>query len=452
MFPEKTNELGRYYRLAVIGLSLLSAAALAITVWMLVDFMKEQSIVAELLSELPSGAKGPAEILAGDLRWQFRLTILLVINVVMAGIAIILLWRAYHASQTSLREFTALATDVLSSMDQGVITTDLKGDVTSINRRGLEFLGISESNVIGPLAKLTPIPLNEYRKDWMHTRSSSTVQDFTVDNNGIVRRLRAFCQILRDHDDNEVGNVLQLHDVSERILIEERMRRMERYIGLGSLAGGLHHEIKNPLAALSLHVQLLEEQLDSENTSQENRQMLGIIGTEVARIGEVLEGFRDFASIDNLNITLVDVAAMIGQQVELMRPQASKQGVKFALDFGDGAVEISADRTRLEQVLLNLIINALESMPDGGTIRIGTRREHDSLRIEVADGGCGVPSNVQDKILEPYVTTKSTGTGLGLALCDKIVRQHDGVLEFYSSSDGTTFEVTLPMEPAKVLA
>jgi len=433
--------------LAVIGLSLLSAAALAITAWMLIDLLKEQTIVAGLLKDLPRSAKGPAEMLAGELRWQFRLTILVVINVIVTGIAVILLWRAYHASQTSLRDFKALASDVLSGMDQGVLTTDLNGNITSINRRGLELLDADPSCSGRSLADLKNIALQKYRNDWLAEQSTSMIRDFSIISGGSTRKLRAFCQFLNDHDGNQVGNVLQLRDVTERVLIEERMRRMERYMGLGSLAAGLHHEIKNPLAALSLHVQLLEEQLEADNTSEENRQMLGVIRTEVTRIGGVLEGFRDFAAIDSLNTNEVEVVAMLTQQIELMRPDASRQGIKFVFRPCEPATTIHADQTRLEQVMLNLIVNAMEAMPSGGTLTISTHKDDRSLRIEVADTGHGIPEYLTDKILDPYFTTKGSGTGLGLAICDKIVRQHLGALDFYTSPRGTTFEVTLPINP-----
>ncbi len=444
MFSIPTTEIGKNYRIAVIGLSLLSAAALAITIWIMVDFVKEQSIVDDLMTQLPRDAKDSAEVLAGELRWQFRLAILVVLNVVVTAIAVILLWRAYHASQTSLRDFKALASDVISGMELGIITTDADGTITSINRRGMELIDANLSCVGQPLDDIQTIPLRQYRDEWMVERSAKMVRDFTLDHAGNPKKVRAFCQILNDHEGKEVGHVLQLRDVTERVLIEERMRRMERYMGLGSLAGGLHHEIKNPLAALSLHVQLLEEQLESDDTSEENKQMLGVIRTEVTRIGGVLESFRDFASIDCLNTSQVDITALLEQQVELIKPQAQRQGVSIVFDSSEPTTLVDGDQVRLEQVFLNLIINALEAMPDGGTLNISSRHEGNSVRIDVADTGCGVPENLKDKILDPYFTTKGNGTGLGLALCDKIVRQHVGTLDFHSSPRGTTFQVTLP--------
>jgi two-component system nitrogen regulation sensor histidine kinase GlnL len=172
--------------------------------------------------------------------------------------------------------------------------------------------------------------------------------------------------------------------------------------------------------------------------------MLGIIRTELARIGGVLEAFRDFASISHLELTEVNLMDLISRQVEFVRPQAQGQGVSIELVPCDPQWAITADRGRLEQVLLNLFVNAMDAMPRGGTLTVSVSREEGVTHIEVADTGCGIPESLQDKILDPYFTTKGAGTGLGLAICDKILRQHQGTIDFRSSPGGTTFRLTMP--------
>lgn len=449
MFSIESTREEKRFRLAIIGLSVLSAAALAVTVWIMIDFLREQSIVDSLVLQLPPQARQSAEYLAGELRWQFRLSMLVILNLVVTAIAVLLLWRAYRASQTSLRDVQALASDIIGSMEQGVITTDLSGTVTSINSRGLELLGAKKRNVGDSIEQLSRLALGEYREDWLSNRSADSPREFVNNKNGQSQTLRAFCQTLRNRDGNEMGSVMQIRDITERKLIEERMRRMERYMGLGSLAGGLHHEIKNPLAALSLHVQLLEEQLTSKDTPDDVKSMLEVIGAEVKRIGSVLEAFRDFASIDQLNLATLDLKALVAQQIALMNPRAEQQKVQIQFDGPSQDFIVEADRTRLEQVILNLIVNAIEAMPDGGDLTVRLFEDEDSACIEVADTGCGIPANLRDKILDPYFTTKTGGTGLGLAFCDKILRQHVGSLDFETSSKGTNFHLCLPKQNAQ---
>ena len=309
MFPDQLNGPNKYYRLAIVGLSLMSAAALAVTIWIMVDFLKEQAFIEKLTKDIPETAQGSVKDLAGELQWHFRLAALILLNLVVTGIAVILLWRAYYASQTTLRDFQAFASDVLSGMEQGVITTDMDGIITSINRRGLDLLKTDKRCVGKPIDELPAVALKDYRNQWIDSHHKNASREFVLIDHGVEKKLEVVAHILKNRGGQEIGNVFQVHDITEHALIEDRMRRMERYMGLGSLAGGLHHEIKNPLAALSLHLQLLEEELETNNESDDAQQTIGIIGTEVKRIGDVLESFRDFATHDVLNLHEVDLVA-----------------------------------------------------------------------------------------------------------------------------------------------
>lgn len=452
MFRVHEAETSRTFRLAMAGLLAMSLAALAVIAWVMADLLREEVAVQELVRQLPRDAAVSAQRLVGELRWQFRLSILVVLNLIVTGLGVLLLWRAYRSSQQSLRDIQALTGDILGSMDQGVITTDLAGRVTSINRRGIELVGTSSESVGRPLQELSEhIPLDEIRENSRTGESTSPMQDYPLPDNGMVRMIRASCQPFRNHNEVVIGSVLQLHDVTEHVLIEERMRRMERYMGLGSLAAGLHHEIKNPLAALSLHVQLLEEQLDGTDASNEVQDMLRVIKTELNRIGGVLESFRDFASVGHLNRSQVDLAELIDRQVRLIAPRAGMQNIHVHVEAPtEGIPRVDADRMRLEQVLLNLLVNAMEAMLDGGTLTVRLSEiasaDGKSVLLEVSDTGPGIPDNARDRIFDPYFTTKSEGTGMGLALCDKIIRQHHGSIDFRTSPAGTTFEVTLPLQ------
>lgn len=452
MFRTQSVGTGNGYRLSIAGLLLLSLAALAITIWTMSDFLREQDIVEELTRKLPRDSTATAKELVVELGWQFRLSILVVLNLIATGLALVLLSRAYRSSQESLRDIKALAGHILSSVDQAVITTNRNGIVTSINRHGMELLGAKLDCIDKPVKELSAdLALDQFLADWQAKKPSSLTRDFHIDADG--RTVRATCQSLNDFEGKQIGKVLQLRDVTERILLEERMRRMERYMGLGSLAVGLHHEIRNPLAALSLHVQLLEEQLEESQVSEEVQQMLAVIKAEMTRIGGVLEGFRDFASMENLRLEEVDLARLIQRQVDLAVPQANQQGIDVRFVRPESPLpNITADLVRLEQALLNLFVNAMQAMPNGGELTIAVTATADSVRIEIADTGSGIPEDLRSQVFDAYFTTKSEGTGLGLALCDKIVRQHNGSLDFLSNKEGTTFVMTLPIQQAAIFA
>ncbi len=447
MFRTDTKKNGRFYRFAVVGLLFFSAIAALITIWIMYDFLREEMIVRELLGELENEALQSARWLVTELEWQFRLTVLVVLNVVVMGIAIAFLWRAYQSSQESLRGFKALAGYILDSIDQAIITTDKNGAITSINSQGLEMLKLETDYVGCPLSSLgSAIPLETFYQQWIENRQNIS-QDYnpnqSISDNKRVWRTHG--QALLDANEKQIGFLIQIADVTQRLLMEDQMRRMERFMELGSIAAGLHHEIKNPLTALSLHIQLLDEHLNDFSPNEEVGKMLNVIKTEIFRVGDVLERFRDFASIERLKLAPVNLSALIQHQLNLISPHADQQSIDIQLQgFDQSEYKILADGGRLEQVLLNLLLNGLQAMPTGGTLTVSKSVDDDSCIIEISDTGNGIPREVQDKIFEPYFTTKTNGTGLGLALCEKIIGQHNGRLGFQSSPAGTTFRLILP--------
>ncbi|WP_417387710.1 two-component system sensor histidine kinase NtrB [Gimesia sp.] len=448
MFHVYETRVSRGFQLAIAGLTILSLTGLIVTLWILADFQHEQEIVARIIRDLPDSDLAVARELAGELRFQSQLSILLVLNICVTAVALALLVRAYLNSERSLREVKVLASDVLASMDQGVLTTDREEVITSINPRGMELLGL-HGNVVDQPLSVVGIEHTLLSVICSHVNAHhSPVRDcdYTITTQGHEQTLRAGCSLLRNEQQEELGTVIHVRDVTERALMEQRLRRMERYAGLGSLATGLQHEIKNPLSALSLHVQLLDEALVGQTTSPEVNEMLGVIHTEIIRLTAVLEGFRDYASMSEPGRSDVDLSVLIKKLARFIRPQAEQQQVKVEVNLAEGPLPtIKADSVHMDQVLLNLALNAIQAMPDGGTLTIGLQQEGEWLRIKVTDTGKGIPVEYRDRIFDPYFTTRNDGTGMGLALCEKIVRQHDGTIDLKTGAGGTTFSVILPI-------
>ncbi|QDT16393.1 two-component system sensor histidine kinase NtrB [Alienimonas californiensis] len=447
MFHQHPPPASRGTQWAVAGLALLSLTALLVTLGILSDVGREQEIVKELASHLPADDLPEAAELAGDLRLQWRLSALLILNIVASAVALALLVRAYLSSERSLRNVRVLAADILASIDQGIITTDRDGVILSINPHGRELLDLREIGPGDALDELPPqhAPLRELCREAIAEPGPLHDRDYAVERDGHLRHLRADGSPLRDHEGRRLGSVVHLRDVTENHLMGQRLRRMERYMGLGSLAAGLQHEIKNPLSALSLHVQLLDEALREDGSTPEVREMLDVLNAETRRITGVLEGFRDFASVATLELTEVDGAELVDKLVRLIEPQATRDGVRIEREYArDGSARLVADPGRIEQVLLNLILNAFAAMPGGGRLTLRLEPTADSVDFEVADTGGGIPEKFRDQIFDPYFTTRSAGTGMGLALSEKIVRQHHGSLDFRTGPGGTTFTVSLP--------
>jgi signal transduction histidine kinase len=215
------------------------------------------------------------------------------------------------------------------------------------------------------------------------------------------------------------------------------------------LASGLHHEIKNPLTALSLHLQLLEEQLHDVPAVATVDELLGVLKTEMHRLNGVLESFRNFANLQKLTVQPTDILEVLDNVIRLIRPQATEQGVHLALLHPEiDLPKLVVDEQKIEQALLNLLINALEAMPQGGTLSASAATKNGSVTIEITDTGPGISPEYRENVFKPYFSTKGQGTGMGLPLTEKLVSQHGGQIEYETGPQGTSFRIHLPLEPA----
>lgn len=434
--------------LTSIGLLVAIVAATGVTVWLAYEVRKEHLAITALLDTGDVEAAERLGTFPGELRWQFVFSLLVLGVLLASAVVLVFVLRAYLASQESLVKTKRLAWDILASMDQAVLTTDCDGRITSLNPRCYDLLGIEPDLVGQPLEQACPdgASVAELSRIVLRLAQPEFDHDFSVVRNGQTKRLRAECHVLYDVNDLVLGTVLHVRDVTERVLIEDRMRRMERFLGLGSLAAGLHHEIKNPLGALSLHVQLLEEGIAAD-ASDDVAEHLGVLKTEVTRIGGVLESFRDYASSEVLSQSETDVLQLVQRTTDLIRPNAERQGVRVILRRCERTIPfIHADPARLEQVMLNLAMNALKAMRDGGELSFSVSGHEKGVMIEVVDTGHGIPDTVLPRIFDPYFTTKNEGSGMGLAICDKIVRQHGGQIHCETDPSGTIFRISLPVD------
>jgi signal transduction histidine kinase len=365
--------------------------------------------------------------------------------------AVIWLRRRYMTAHQTLRQVKMLAHNILASMDQGVITTDREGFITSINSAASGLLGVDFECVGRPLDEISTqqIPLDKLNTELVERRTPIRDRDYVVTRDRWDCRYRVDAHFLRDMDNTALGSVLLLRDVTKRVLLEERMTRMERFISLGTLASGLHHEIKNPLTALSLHLQLLEEQLHDVPAVATVDELLGVLKTEMHRLNGVLESFRNFANLQKLTVQPTDILEVLDNVIRLIRPQATEQGVHLALLHPEiDLPKLVVDEQKIEQALLNLLINALEAMPQGGTLSASAATKNGSVTIEITDTGPGISPEYRENVFKPYFSTKGQGTGMGLPLTEKLVSQHGGQIEYETGPQGTSFRIHLPLEPA----
>ena len=222
----------------------------------------------------------------------------------------------------------------------------------------------------------------------------------------------------------------------------ERMKRAERLYAVGQLSAGLAHEIRNPLASIGGAVGLLDRNSASDRVRAE---CIGIIKKENERLNQLLTRFLDFARPRPPKFRAIDILAVLDSVIDLAAHALSEKPIVLRKEIDRGLGTLDCDPEQLKQVLLNLLINAVQAMDRAGEILLAARVVQGKVLIQVKDQGCGIPPEHRNRIFDPFFTTKESGTGLGLAVAHQIVEQHGGILTVEHNGDrGTTFSVLLP--------
>jgi signal transduction histidine kinase len=209
------------------------------------------------------------------------------------------------------------------------------------------------------------------------------------------------------------------------------------------MAAGIAHELRNPLMPMKILVQSAADRQPSPGLDGRD---LAVLEQEISRLERSIQMFLDFARPPQIEKRTFEARDVLEQIVQLLEARAERQGVRIERRFPDEPLLILADVGQFRQVVLNLLLNALDAVPQGGTIRLGLRKEGDKwLTLAVADTGCGLPASLGAEIFEPFVSTKETGLGLGLSICKRIVEAHEGEIQAANRPEGgAVFTVRLP--------
>ncbi len=272
-----------------------------------------------------------------------------------------------------------------------------------------------------------------------------------------IRRLRAATLVIGKgqfdvqtnvHTRDEIGDLARSFEQMAGTLkeVQAQLIQSEKMAAFGQLGAGITHEVKNPMTGIISFAQLAQRKLEDPVKLAE---FLQIIEKEALRCRDILVNFLKFARASTRDFESVDVNQMVGTAATMVRHQLSVHNVRLEVEFGEDVPTVSGNGPELQQVLLNIAINAQHAMPDGGKVTIRTFRR-DGAVIEVQDTGGGIPPDIQAKVFEPFFTTKESGegTGLGLSVSFGIIKGHNGTLSVRSiPGEGATFIIHLPVEP-----
>jgi two-component system sensor histidine kinase PilS (NtrC family) len=367
-------------------------------------------------------------------------------------------------------DLRVLQDHILRSVGSGILTLDLQGSLTSWN----------------PAAEqITGYPYDEARQRWqeifgdsfqeLFSRADSLRQRPLRFNGQIVKKdgaravLGMTASLLKDDSNAVRGTILTFQDITKLVEMEEQIRRQERLATVGSLAAGIAHEIRNPLASLSGSIQVLQSELTLKD---DDKRLMDIVVRETDRLNGIITDFLEYARPKPAQTERVDLRLLLDETIALLaNSRPSGADIRIAATEVAARLELKGDARRLRQVFWNLLINSCQAMPEGGAVRISAQRASRAefevqnsgaqtpiretpnpgpdagfLEISVADTGPGIPREHLDRIFDPFFTTKTGGTGLGLAIAYRIVEDHQGTISAVSEPGmGARFVIRLPL-------
>jgi PAS domain S-box-containing protein len=348
---------------------------------------------------------------------------------------------------------------IFSSFIDGVLLVSSNGTIEKANPAIEEMFRSSvESLTDKPLKEIFPEQLEINAKVQDTLARGNSFRD--VRGQGFRKRSQSSFPVsvtVSPYMNNGVpaqGAVLQVRDMSLFKELEESSRRMDELSHLGVLSLGMAHEIKNPLVAISGSAQLLRKRLPDQH-----HKFLDVVIKESERINRMTERMLDFARPAPLELKLLNIHQIL-EEILLLEKKSGRTDIRFVQNYDPSLPQVEGDEDQLKQVFLNLVRNALEALPEGGTLELMTRihsnytviteahpNSRQAILVEIKDSGPGIATEDLDNIFTPFHTTKCKGSGLGLPLSLKIVENHKGKMNVYSDiGKGTRVQVFLPVE------
>jgi PAS domain S-box-containing protein len=344
---------------------------------------------------------------------------------------------------------------IIQSIGSGIIITGIHDTVTYINKAGERILGYSKDELIGKSFGIfslrekqsivhsllnNPDDLDTRKEGWMRRKDKAEFPvGFTINNHLSVRG-------------ETLGKIVIFRDMTNVFKIQEEILRMDRLVSLGKLSSGIAHELRNPLAGIKTTAQALSEEMSKEDS---RREYLNRITKEIDRLNDLLKTFFSFAKPQKLNLIDCSVKDVINEIIPFLFKEIADQGVRFVEVYHPQLPKIKVDKNQMYQVFLNLFLNAIQAMPNGGELKIEVNPtisysqdglSQNFIKIVISDTGKGIPPNIIHRIFDPFFTTKPKGIGLGLSITYQIIKKHGGTIKVESKLEkGTSFIINLPV-------
>jgi signal transduction histidine kinase len=353
------------------------------------------------------------------------------------------LGQRFRGARDDVVQLRANIDTMLERLDEAVLLFDSRRRIQRANGAAEKLLSMPREGMLAmTLDELFPAftPVGSVIRRAM--LNSQPVRDAALT---LERERASPVRVLVNVDLLDDNVLLTLQDTETRRQLRSQLDISTRLAAISRLTGGVAHEIKNPLNAMALHLEILRSKLER---GDEVDNEVSVIGGEIARLDRVVKTFLDFTRPVELDLADIDLAALATQVAGLVEPEARKVGVSIQLDADEPAM-VRGDRDLLKQAVLNVVNNGIEAMPEGGALEISVSRESGAgpgeVVLRVCDHGVGIPDSVRDRIFSLYFTTKPRGSGIGLAMTFRIVQLHNASIDFQTQRGaGTTFRMRFP--------
>lgn len=342
---------------------------------------------------------------------------------------------------------------VLDSLTDGVLVSDKDNRLILSNKAAERMIPFREYDMYEKIIwdVVADRDIAEFIQTTIEREESIRDREFTLDNLGNTRILALSIMPLVRRG-RVRGNVVHIEDISEKRWSEARLRRAESLASLTTLAAGVAHEIKNPLGSIGIHIQLMQRTLDANESvkSEDVRSYLDIVNEEVERLNRIVMDFLFAVRPMDIHLEDHDLNALLHEIMDFMKYEVEESGIQLKEDYQVDIPHILLDEKFIKQAILNIVKNAINAMSDGGNLTLSTRCRGDEVILRIIDTGVGMSEEVMEKIFEPYFTTKDFGSGIGLTIVYKIMKEHRGDISVISQEGrGTTFTLSFPVPPGQ---
>ncbi len=344
----------------------------------------------------------------------------------------------------------SLRTEILDSVEMGYLLTDKEGSVLYLNNVLYNHADCYAGKTAGSLSVEKLFRDKELVKFIKGVLKNGNEEEynFVLDKNMYGKADIRVYWLKPEQSDHYL---FCFQDVTVFRKIREEYLKNESLAAMTTMAAGIAHEIKNPLASISIYLQLLQRKLKENGVLKEEEasKSLQVISDEIDRLNSITVDFLFAVKPMNVKPVLSDVNTVVMKAVDVAKPEAVQQNINLSVDRGSGLPNVEIDTNLIEQSILNLIRNAVQAMcaeSEKKEIKVSTRLDGDTVKISVSDTGCGMTDEQMSKIFEPYYTTKAGGTGLGLTNIFKIMKLHNGNISVTSEyGKGSEFTLSLPV-------